>query len=78
MKVSDMRTRNEPQTSSEYWQKSSLCQNGECVEISAHNGTVLMRNSAQSGAGYVSITPNEFVVFLEAAKAGRFDMIGSV
>lgn len=56
------------------WRKASFCQTGECVEIAANNGAVLMRNSAQPEMGFVSFTPEEFNTFLGAAKAGEFDL----
>lgn len=54
------------------WQRASLCQTGECVEISAYNDLIVMRNSSQPHLGYVYFTPKEFRVFLENAKAGEF------
>jgi hypothetical protein len=56
------------------WHKSSLCQTGECVEIAAQSGTVIMRKSTQPDAGYVYFTPEEFGSFLMGAKAGEFDL----
>jgi hypothetical protein len=55
------------------WHKASFCQTGECVEIAAYNDAVLMRSSAQPESGYVFFTPEEFTLFLGAAKAGEFD-----
>jgi len=62
------------QTPSLVWQRASLCQNGECVEIAAYDGTVVMRNSARPDSGYVYFTCGEFSIFLMAAKAGEFDL----
>jgi hypothetical protein len=73
-----METHESPLIQSDDWQRSSFCQNGECLEITAHNGTVVMRNSAQPGAGYARFTPDEFTILLNAAKAGRFDPIASI
>jgi hypothetical protein len=61
--------------SSIYWHKSSLCQNGECVEIAVHNDTVVMRSSAEPSSAYIRLTPEEFGAFLREAKTGRFDLI---
>jgi Domain of unknown function (DUF397) len=56
------------------WRRSSLCQTGECVEIATYNDTVVMRSSAHPGSGYIQLTPEEFDGFLNAAKAGKFDL----
>jgi hypothetical protein len=37
---------------------------------------VLMRSSAMPESGYIYITEEEFSVFLGAAKAGKFDLLG--
>jgi Domain of unknown function (DUF397) len=52
------------------WFKASLCQNGECVEIASHNGTVVMRNSTQPG-WVLRFTPDEFGAFLREVKASE-------
>ena len=56
------------------WHRSSLCQTGECVEISDYNNTVLMRNSTQPESGCISFTKEEFSMFVGAVKAGEFDL----
>jgi Domain of unknown function (DUF397) len=53
------------------WLKSSLCQNGECVEISAWEGKVIMR-STRPNSGYIYFTPEEFGCFLREAKALQY------
>jgi len=53
------------------WFKASLCQNGECVEITSHNGTVVMRNSASPDL-VLRFTPEEFAAFVIEAKAGGY------
>lgn len=55
------------------WQKASLCQNGECVEIAAYNGTVMMRKSTEPDSACLYFTPEEFSSFLKGAKAGEFN-----
>jgi hypothetical protein len=55
------------------WRKASFCQNGECVEIAAHNGVVIMRNSTRPESDHIYFTPKEFATFLREAKTGRFD-----
>jgi hypothetical protein len=54
------------------WFKASFCQNGECVEIAAYSGTVIMRNSAQPDSTYAYFTTEAFGSFLKRAKAGEF------
>jgi hypothetical protein len=57
------------------WHKASLCQTGECVEIATFNDTVVMRSSARpESSGYLYVTPEDFSTFIQAAKAGRFDL----
>ena len=63
------------QTSALDWHRSSLCQTGECVEIATFNDTVVMRSSAHAESGFLHFTPEEFSVFIGAAKAGRFDLV---
>ena len=58
------------------WYKASLCQTGECVEIAAQNGMVIMRGSTQPDAGYLYFSPEEFGSFVMGAKAGGFDFAG--
>ncbi len=58
------------------WRKASFCQNGECVEVAAHNGQIMMRKSTQPDAGYICFTLQEFAAFLKEAKAGKFDFAG--
>jgi hypothetical protein len=62
------------QTPSLDWYKSSLCQNGDCVEVSAWNDMVIMRNSAQPESGHIYFTSEEFGSFLRKAKAGELDL----
>ena len=50
------------------WRRASNCQTGECVEIAAQEGVVVMRSSARPDAGYIYFEPNEFGSFLEAVK----------
>jgi hypothetical protein len=55
------------------WRKASFCQNGECIEVTVQDSTVLMRNSAQPDSASTHATVEEFRSFLRAAKAGEFD-----
>ena len=54
------------------WLKSSFCQSGECVEVSAADGIVLMRDSKAPQAGTLRFTADEFDAFIRGAVAGEF------
>lgn len=58
------------------WRKASFCQNGECVEVAAHNGQIVIRKSTQPDVGYIYFTREGFAAFLMEAKAGKFDFAG--
>jgi hypothetical protein len=55
------------------WRKASPCQGGECIEVAAQNGAVIMRNSTQPDSTHFYSTTEEFRSFLMGAKAGEFD-----
>lgn len=55
------------------WRKASCCASGECVEVSDHGGTVLMRDSARTDVA-VACTRDSWLSFIGAAKAGEFDL----
>jgi len=54
------------------WLKSSFCQSGECVEVSAVDGMVLMRDSKAPQAGTLCFSSDEFDAFVRGAVAGEF------
>ena len=54
------------------WLKSSFCQSGECVEVSAVDGMVLMRDSKAPQAGTLRFSSAEFDAFVRGAVAGEF------
>ncbi len=59
---------------SEQWRKSSLSNNGTCVELARlSDGSVGVRNSNEPDVGMVRFTPAEISAFLQGAKAGEFD-----
>ncbi|MFB6979491.1 DUF397 domain-containing protein [Streptomyces scopuliridis] len=55
------------------WQKSSFSDEGaQCVEIAAHNGEILMRESEDPNV--VTATSRiKFAAFIAGVKAGEFD-----
>ncbi|GIH26521.1 hypothetical protein Aph01nite_48310 [Acrocarpospora phusangensis] len=61
------------------WRKSSLSSGGDnCVEVASTGGpggVVGVRDSKQQGRGPVlSFTPSEWRAFIDAVKAGEFDL----
>lgn len=58
------------------WRKASFCGKSECLEVASHNGTVILRNSAQPHITPLNFTTEEFALFLQGAKAGEFDDLG--
>jgi Domain of unknown function (DUF397) len=66
------------------WVKSSLsfansncvqvaCASGECVEVEAAAGGVLVRDSKDPAGPVLAFTPGEWAEFLAGVKAGEFD-----
>jgi hypothetical protein len=54
------------------WRKSSLCRNGECVEVAAQDGMVLLRSSSDAGE-VLSLTPDEWEALVHGMRAGEFE-----
>ncbi|MFD3481806.1 DUF397 domain-containing protein [Streptomyces sp. NPDC058665] len=55
------------------WQKSSFSEGGaQCVEIAAHNGEILMRESDDPNV-VTTTSRNKFAAFVAGVKAGEFD-----
>ncbi|MEV8352559.1 DUF397 domain-containing protein [Streptomyces niveus] len=55
------------------WQKSSFSGEGpQCVEIAAHNGDILMRESDDPNA-VTTTSRDKFAAFIAGVKAGEFD-----
>jgi hypothetical protein len=57
------------------WLKSSFCQSGECVEVGAVDGMVLMRDSKAPQAGTLRLSSEEFDAFVRGAVAGEFSSL---
>jgi len=55
------------------WRKSSYCQSGECVEVSALDGMVMVRDSKAPQAGTLSFNADEFRSFVRGVVAGEFN-----
>jgi hypothetical protein len=54
------------------WRRSSFCASGECVEVSAQDGMIILRNS-KNPAAVVRYSGREWRSFLLGIKAGEFD-----
>ena len=54
------------------WMKSSFCQSGECVEVGAVDGMVLLRDSKAPHGGTLRFSAAEFDAFVRGAAAGEF------
>jgi len=55
------------------WRKASFCYTGECVEVAAQDGLVLVRDSKAPHGSILAYTPDEFRAFAFGIKAGEFD-----
>jgi Domain of unknown function (DUF397) len=55
------------------WRKSSYCQSGECIEVSALDGVVLMRDSKDPHGSVLRYDTSEWQAFLRGIRAGEFD-----
>ena len=54
------------------WRRSSFCMSGECVEVGAVDGVVLIRDSKEPHAGPLSFSAEEFSAFVQGVIAGDF------
>jgi len=57
-----------------HWRASSFCATAECVEVSACDETVTMRNSARP-AEIIRLTQSEWQAFVAGVRAGDFDQL---
>jgi hypothetical protein len=56
------------------WRSSSSCENSVCVQTKdGDNGTWMIRDSKNPGAGVLTFSPDEKTAFLAGVKAGEFD-----
>ena len=56
------------------WRKSSASASGDCVEVAAHNGYVLLRDSKEKRPHLLQFTYPEWECFLSDARSGKFDI----
>jgi Domain of unknown function (DUF397) len=55
------------------WRKSSASGSGDCVEVAAQDGHVLLRDSKREHLRALMFTFSEWDAFLSGARSGRFD-----
>lgn len=55
------------------WNRSSFCSDHTCVEVSAVEGRILVRDSKHSEAPSLSFTRDEWTAFLRGAQNSEFD-----
>ena len=52
------------------WRKSSFCYSGECVEVAALDGMILMRDSKDPRGTVLRYSPDEWRSFVRAVRRG--------
>ena len=57
------------------WHSGKGCDGGACVEIGTQEGSVLIRSSADPDGLHITLTRDEWRVFLAGAKDGDFDSL---
>ena len=57
------------------WHQGATCEGGACVEVAAAGDTVLVRSSADPAGPPVTLSRDEWRVFLAGVKEGAFDLL---
>ena len=55
------------------WRKSSASASGDCVEVAAGNGHVLLRDSKGRHRYTLEFTSTEWKIFLSGTRSGKYD-----
>jgi hypothetical protein len=55
------------------WRKSSYCQSGECIEVGALDGMILVRDSKDPQGSVLRYDAGEWHAFLRGIRAGEFN-----
>ena len=55
------------------WRTSKFCESGACVEVGALGESVLIRNAADPDGLHVTLSRDEWGVFLAGVRDGDFD-----
>lgn len=56
------------------WRRSTFCASGECVEVAAENGMILIRDSKLPEM-ILRVSVGDFQAFARGVRAGQFDDI---
>jgi Domain of unknown function (DUF397) len=57
------------------WHAGKRCDGGQCVEIGTRGESVLIRGSADPDGRYITLTRDEWQVFVAGVKEGDFDSL---
>ncbi len=57
------------------WHAGQRCDGGQCVEIGTLGESVLLRSSAALDGSYVTLSRDEWHVFVAGVKDGDFDSL---
>jgi len=55
------------------WRKSSASASGDCVEVAAHNGHVLLRDSKRRQSHFLKFVFPEWEAFISEVRSGTYD-----
>jgi hypothetical protein len=58
------------------WRKSSASASGDCVEVAAHDGYILLRDSKKKHSQTLKFTSVEWEAFLECIRSGQLKPTG--
>ena len=57
------------------WHTRVRCESGTCVEVAARGKSILIRNAADPDGLHVTLTRDEWQMFVARVKDGEFDSI---
>lgn len=55
------------------WRTATMSGGGNCVQVKAQHGMVIIGNSRLADGPFITYTKDEFAAFLDGAKKGEFD-----
>lgn len=61
----------EPQVTS--WRRAAFCGTGECVEVAARDGLIMVRDSKDPDGAILRCSEQEWLAFVSGIKSGEFD-----
>ena len=70
MSLISLNSVHEPEMAATSWRRSSFCYSGECVEVTASDGVILVRDSKQPGGAIQRYSADEWRSFVRAVKSG--------